>query len=424
MAETMTLSLVAYLDPELIDALPPGPNLVYEWPTEECCAKVPDLMEHAEDEADADMIRIDAQEFEGEMLSVIRRTLLPRGALTLHMHVDPMGSMQFAGLHEGVKVRVDQQFNICLMRRSPLPVDPEQPRLLQLRRELDSVLSIPLASPDRKPVKPAVLVDLSAYEPGAVYAELKAPPGAGFAFGRFERLKVYSDGKVLLIGFTPTRAGVALPVLPRGTYSIQEREEMPDRSEPGTGNPPVPSSHLWSPDDQARVDENRAILAEDEVARAAEAEAERARAAAAAEAAGADAASGAGDAKGGAGKDGAGGSGDAEGAAEDNLTPEEEAAKAAAAKAKAAQEAAEDEELTARERLRKRREAREAKKEQKAAEEAAASAKAAAAAEREAGGDSGEDGAESQDQGPAPSLRLDPIGEFQDDKVDVDAWEG
>jgi hypothetical protein len=92
--------------------------------------------------------------------------------------------------------------NVALIRERPEKLEGARPA--SLRRELVEVFTVPLHGADGQPVAALKTIDLAALAgPGALFFELDAPAASGYVGGRYDRLRAYGDGKLLLVSFRP-----------------------------------------------------------------------------------------------------------------------------------------------------------------------------------------------------------------------------
>lgn len=205
---------VDYLDAELRRYLPPEVPAL--WYAEESCERLAHRLD-ALDEQGRLYLAAAALDFLAGVLGAYRREILPPGDLEKSLFVDPEDRFELVGKAPGHKLRIDQGLRLALVRNKPIAI--EGARLAALRQELRSVVCFPLGGLDRKPVVATRTVEPKDLEPTAIYAEFDAPSGMGFINGRFDLLRVYSDGKLLLVGPRPVvyRENAYEPEAPGGT---------------------------------------------------------------------------------------------------------------------------------------------------------------------------------------------------------------
>ncbi|MFC1706458.1 hypothetical protein ACFL59_06480 [Planctomycetota bacterium] len=396
MAEAATIRMVTYLAPEVLDEIPV--ELVADWPAEDTCAQASAFLQSVEDPDERDLFRAEIRAFEADVLQVVRRNLLPFGDLIPFIHLGLGGSYQLVGRRGDLKIRIDSDLNIAIIRGVALDLEAEdKPRPLQLRHELSQVLPFAMASADRKPVGTSVLKDLSDVEPFAVYAELGPPEGSGYVNGRFSGLRAYSDGKVLLVGFMPTvlentfqaRGAPGTADESDSGFALEPEVVPPDENDPNVGPPPARGGEGWTEEDEARVQENLAAQKEQQQKGGAAADTD----AGASEQAKHDE------------EEGGGAKGKAAGAA----TGKEGATEELPAEPTEEELAA----MSPRERARAKR----------AAKKRATDKRKAAEREREESAASASDAAADDEEPPDPPLRLDENGELEDDEIDVGDWD-
>ncbi len=201
MPET-ALRFVTYLAPDLLGRVPL--QLVTDWPAEDTCTPLSTLLEEIDDPEERGLLMAEVHGFEADLLALLRGEFLPRGEILPHVFLGLGGGFQLVSQRGNCKVRADGAGNVAIIRRVPLELDPDKPRVVQLRHELKGICSFALGGADRKPIEARVTEDLGDIEPGAVYVEFAAPRGTGFQNGRFKGLRAYSDGKITLLGFQTT----------------------------------------------------------------------------------------------------------------------------------------------------------------------------------------------------------------------------
>jgi hypothetical protein len=189
---------VDYLEPAVRGRVPVA--IGKPWVAEESLEPLAARLAKAK-RADAERLRARARALADGALLVLRAEMLPAGDLIERVFVDPLGRLQLVASTAAGKVRMDEDFSVAVVRRRPLTI--EGPRAAALRQELRATLALPLATADRKPALARETIDWSKTDPDAIYMELAPPGGGGFVSGRFEALHAYSNGKLLLIGFTP-----------------------------------------------------------------------------------------------------------------------------------------------------------------------------------------------------------------------------
>jgi hypothetical protein len=235
------LRFVTYLAPDLLGRVPL--QLVSDWPAEDTCTPVSALVEEIEDPEERGLLLAEVHAFEADLLAILRRELLPRGEILPHVFLGLGGGFQLVSQRGNCKVRADGAGNVAIVRRVPLELDPEQPRVVQLRHELKGIVPFALGGADRKPIQARVTEDLGDVEPGAVYVEFAAPRGTGFHNGRFKGLRVYSDGKITLLGFqtTEVKEQAYVPIGRPGTATEADGLEVHGELLP----PPVGPEITW-----------------------------------------------------------------------------------------------------------------------------------------------------------------------------------
>jgi hypothetical protein len=180
------------------------PRFPTTWVAEESCRRVAEAVRDlAPAEAEALLYR--AANFLDEVLLVVKRDELPFEPEEC-LFVDFVGRLHLVGARRGNKLRVDEDMNVLLVRAKPLELSG--PRAGSLRGEVRDLVPFTLASIDRRPVAAVRTIDLaSASGPGAFFVELDAPLGGGYVGGRFDRLRVFGDGKVLALSLRPISLG-------------------------------------------------------------------------------------------------------------------------------------------------------------------------------------------------------------------------
>jgi len=197
-AEITAPRIVDYVDPDVIAALPA--SFPCAWIAEESCRRVSDkAAELAPAAREALLIR--ATDFAEEVLGVLKLEALPE-AIQDCLFVDPHDRLHLIGARGKTKIRVDEDFRIAYLREKPLTL--AGPRAGTLRQEARDLLTTPLASADKRPVMTIQAIDLSSVGEGsAFFLELDAPTGTGYRMGRADRLRIFGDGKVLILCFRP-----------------------------------------------------------------------------------------------------------------------------------------------------------------------------------------------------------------------------
>lgn len=192
--------MIAYVDPELCAVLPP--LLAQSWVADELLVPFSDFIgapEHTPAKRAA--LEYRRQRLLDDASFVLRPEALPDGKLCDRVFVDALGRLEIVGTNATSKIRVDEDLAIVIVRKKKLRL--EGARQASLRQELRAAVAIPLGGTDRKPIAARMIKDVSALDPDGIYAEFEPPPGTGFVRGRFGTLHVYSNGKLLLIGFAP-----------------------------------------------------------------------------------------------------------------------------------------------------------------------------------------------------------------------------
>jgi hypothetical protein len=190
--------IVDYVDPDVIALLPA--SFPCAWVAEESCRRVSEVASALAPDA-RERLLARATSFADDVLAILRASVLPED-LERALYLDPHERLQLIGGRGRTKVRVDEDFRIVLVRERPLAL--EGPRAGTLRQEVREVVCFPLASDDRRPVLAVQALDLSSVgEPGAFFLDLDAPAGSAYLGGRCDRLRVFGDGKVLILCFRP-----------------------------------------------------------------------------------------------------------------------------------------------------------------------------------------------------------------------------
>jgi hypothetical protein len=189
---------VDYLGTEVAAAVPTPFAM---WPAEESLRLASEVVAES-DPSSGDVLGALCHAFLDDVLACVKIDVLPT-ELEPCVFLDLSGRPQLIGTRRGNKIRIDADLNLALIRAVPLKL--EGPRAAAIRGELRDLFCFPLGSADKRPVAALETCDLSeaAGEPGAFYLELDAPTGGGYVGGRFDRLRAYSDGKVLLVTFRP-----------------------------------------------------------------------------------------------------------------------------------------------------------------------------------------------------------------------------
>ena len=198
MTDTLVARFVEFVEPEVRAAMPK--TLPVMWLADECCRAVADAAA-ARDAAGREALIARATAFMDDVLMAVRADFLPFEAERC-LFVDFADRLQLIGTRRGNKIRIDEDLNVVLIREKPGTL--EGPRPGSLRRELVELLTVPLAGADGQPVTALKTIDLAGVAgPGALFFELDAPAGSGFVGGRYDRLRAYGDGKLLLVSFRP-----------------------------------------------------------------------------------------------------------------------------------------------------------------------------------------------------------------------------
>jgi hypothetical protein len=198
MADTLVSRFVEFVEMEVRSALPK--SLPAIWLADECCRSVASAAA-AREAAAREALIARATAFMDDVLMVVRSDFLPFEPETC-LYVDFADRLQLIGTRRGGKIRIDEDMNIVWIREKPLAL--EGPRSASLRAEIVEVLTVPLAGANGKPVEVVRTIDLAALAgPGAMFVELDAPAASGYVGGRYDRLRAYGDGKLLLMSFRP-----------------------------------------------------------------------------------------------------------------------------------------------------------------------------------------------------------------------------
>jgi hypothetical protein len=226
---------IQYVPPRTAACFPPAGPLSL-WVAEHGCERLTKRLEALWESA-AHKLHKEAEKFMGDMKLIFQRRCFGEKPLE-NLYTSPLGGLELVTAEEFCKIRA-RRWDLVLALRTARDLDEESPE--PIFSLLEQVLCFPLKNWRGKRLHSSKLLDF--WTPRrASLLEIYPPEAEGFVRGRFEKLLVYCDGKLLLGSFVPFEfKEINLPPrFPAGFHCRTLHEPQgPETSSPKTVPPPT-----------------------------------------------------------------------------------------------------------------------------------------------------------------------------------------